>query len=51
MKLLFCLKTKEIIKKTGAKFLFLPPYSSDFNPIEQDFATIKKIRKTLETVK
>jgi transposase len=24
--------------------LFLPPYSPDFNPIEQDFANIKKIR-------
>ena len=38
-------KTREIIQKTGAKILFLPPYSPDFNPIEKDFATIKKIRE------
>ena len=25
--------------------LFLPPYSPDFNPIEQDFATLKKRRQ------
>lgn len=39
------LKTREIITETGAKILFLPPYSPDLNPIEQDFATIKKIRE------
>ena len=36
--------------------LFLPPYSPDFNPIEQDFAIIKKRRQfapkgtTLESI-
>jgi putative transposase len=49
------IKTKELIQKTGAKILFLPPYSPDFNPIEQDFATLKKIREyneyeTLENI-
>lgn len=34
----------EICKKHGHHVLFLPPYSPDFNPIEQDFANIKKIR-------
>ena len=29
----------------GHEILFLPPYSPDFNPIEQDFANIKKIRQ------
>ena len=34
----------EIAKKYGHYVLFLPPYSPDFNPIEKDFANIKKIR-------
>ena len=29
----------------GHRVLFLPPYSPDFNPIEQDFAILKKIRQ------
>ncbi len=32
-------------EKEGHKVLFLPPYSPDFNPIEQDFAILKKIRQ------
>lgn len=48
-------ETERIITKTGAKLLFLPPYSPHLNPIEQTFGTIKKIRsynqnKTLEEV-
>ncbi|ABA56591.1 putative transposase of IS630 family insertion sequence ISY100h [Nitrosococcus oceani ATCC 19707] len=47
--------SREIIKKTGAGILFLPPYSPDFNPIEKDFGNIKKIREyneheTLENI-
>ena len=34
----------EIARKHGHNVLFLPPYSPDFNPIEKDFANIKKIR-------
>jgi len=34
----------QIAEKAGHTILFLLPYSPDFNPIEQDFATIKKIR-------
>jgi transposase len=34
-----------LITSTGAKLLFLPPYSPDLNPIAHDFATIKKIRE------
>jgi transposase len=26
---------------TGAKLIFLPPYSPDFNPIKQAFSSIK----------
>lgn len=34
-----------IAKKYGHHILFLPPYSPDFNPIENDFAIIKKHRQ------
>lgn len=33
-----------IAEQAGHKVLFLPPYSPDFNRIEQDFAIIKKRR-------
>lgn len=42
-------ETAELIKATGATLLFLPPYSPDFNPIEQDFAALKKRREYHET--
>ena len=35
---------KSIAEKAGHTVLFLPPYSPDFNPIEQDFAILKKRR-------
>jgi transposase len=31
------------IERVGARLLFLPPYSPDFNPIEQVFAKIKAL--------
>jgi putative transposase len=34
-----------LAQRYGHFVLFLPPYSPDFNPIEQDFATIKKHRQ------
>jgi transposase len=41
----------EAIEAAGAKLLYLPPYSPDFNPIEQLFAKLKalprKARRTL----
>ena len=37
--------TKQLIKKTGVKLLFLPSYSPDLNPIEHDFAALKTIRE------
>lgn len=33
--------TRQIIRDTGARLWFLPPYSPDLNPIEQAFAKIK----------
>ena len=34
--------TRDIIRNSGNSLLYLPPYSPDLNPIEQDFAIIKK---------
>lgn len=37
--------SRDIIENKGAKLLFLPPYSPDLNPIENDFGNIKKRRE------
>ena len=37
--------TRSLVERTGAILLFLPPYSPDDNPIEQDFANIKRKRE------
>jgi transposase len=34
---------REVIEAAGAKLLFLPPYSPDFNPIENAFAKLKAL--------
>ncbi len=34
---------KEVIEGAGAKVLYLPPYSPDFNPIEEAFSKIKNL--------
>lgn len=34
---------REAIEAAGARMLFLPPYSPDFNPIENSFAKLKSI--------
>ena len=34
---------REAIGKAGATLLYLPPYSPDFNPIEQAFAKLKAL--------
>ena len=34
------------IKAAGARLLYLPPYSPDFNPIEQIFAKLKRLLRT-----
>jgi transposase len=34
-----------MIAKAGASLLFLPPYSPDFNPIEQLFAKLKSLTR------
>ena len=34
----------ELAEKHGHQMLFLPPYSPDFNPIEQSFGLLKRRR-------
>jgi transposase len=34
---------RESIEAVGARHLFLPPYSPDFNPIEKAFAKLKAL--------
>ena len=48
-------RTRELIEGSGASLLYLPPYSPDYNPIEHDFANIKRLREynkdeTLENI-
>ena len=38
-------ETAALIRASGASLLFLPPYSPELNPIEKDFANIKRIRQ------
>ena len=38
-----------LIEKTGATLLFRPPYSPALNPIEHDFAALKKNREYHQT--
>jgi len=38
-------ETASLIAQTGASLLFLPPYSPELNPIEKDFANIKRNRQ------
>ncbi|APX86030.1 IS630 family transposase [Methylorubrum extorquens] len=37
---------QDAIKAAGARLLYLPPYSPDFNPIEQIFAKLKGLLRT-----
>lgn len=41
------LKTRALIESAGAEVLFLPPYSPDFNPIENIFAKVKQQLRSL----
>jgi transposase len=42
-------RVREMIEAAGARLLFLPPYSPDFNPIENAFAKLKAhLRKAAE---
>jgi transposase len=42
-------RIRELIEATGARLLYLPPYSPDFNPIEKMFSKLKALlRKAAE---
>ena len=42
---------RQAVEAAGAKLLFLPPYSPDFNPIENAFSKLKTLlRKAARTV-
>jgi transposase len=41
-------RVKEIIEGRGCVLAYLPPYSPDFNPIEQDFAKVKGLMRRAE---
>lgn len=38
---------RQIIEATGARLIFLPPYSPDLNPIEHAWANVKQTLKRL----
>ena len=43
---------RKAIERTGARLLFLPPYSPDYNPIEMAFSKLKAfLRKTAARTK
>jgi transposase len=41
-------RVKEIIEGRGYELIYLPPYSPDFNPIEQTFSKIKGLMRRSE---
>ena len=41
-------RVKELIEERGCELLYLPPYSPDFNPIEEAFSKIKGILRKAE---
>ena len=41
-------RVKELIEERGCELVFLPPYSPDFNPIEQAFSKLKALLRRAE---
>lgn len=41
-------RVKELIEERGCQLLYLPPYSPDFNPIEEAFSKIKAVVRKAE---
>jgi transposase len=41
-------KVREVIEQRGAELVYLPPYSPDFNPIEEAFSKIKGLVRKAE---
>jgi transposase len=42
-------RVKELIEQRGCELLYLPPYSPDFNPIEEAFSKVKRILRKIES--
>ena len=41
-------RVREMIEEKGCELLYLPPYSPDFNPIEEAFAKLKALLRKAE---
>ena len=41
-------RVRELIERGGCELLYLPPYSPDYNPIEEGFSTIKCFLRQIE---
>jgi transposase len=41
-------RVSELIEQRGCELVYLPPYSPDFNPIEEAFAKVKGLVRTFE---
>jgi transposase len=41
-------RVRELIEERGCELIYLPPYSPDFNPIEEAFAKIKGLLRKAE---
>lgn len=39
---------RQLVQATGARLMYLPPYSPDLNPIEQAWSKIKQILRSLK---
>jgi transposase len=42
-------RIKRLIEQRGCELLYLPPYSPDFNPIEEAFSKVKRILREVES--
>jgi transposase len=40
-------RVRELVESVGAEVWYLPPYSPDFNPIEEMWSKIKQVLRTL----
>lgn len=40
-------RVRELIEAAGAKLLYLPPYSPDFNPIEMIWSKVKRLLRSI----
>lgn len=41
-------RVREIVERRGCELVYLPPYSPDFNPIEQAFSKVKGLMRKAE---